>query len=183
MNRVFKALALPFLMMVSTSCYSTQADVRVSAIEQDPLVAQERCVQEWRDVLAEWEADGGNATTLQGVRMQLKKAQTLRIAKLVRQAWKLQGSKPLRWTGQWPIDNEIRKRVNSTIDAAAEGVVSVECQQTGVFILPPLLGEEVVSGRTESPLHNLDVSAVDANRGDTTRIGQWIFFWLLAGER
>ncbi|MEG3791196.1 hypothetical protein V1318_13790 [Lysobacter sp. CCNWLW3] len=97
---------------------------------------------------------------------------------MAHQAWKLQSGKHAEWTGEWPIDNEVRESVASVIDAAATGVVAADCQRTAIFILPSLLGEEVASGRDRSPLRDLDVSAVDATRSDTTRIGQWIFFAL-----
>lgn len=141
-------------------------------------MAQGKCVDEWRDILAEWESHGGRATTLKAVRTEFERAKSLRISRMAHQAWKLQSGKHAEWTGQWPIDNEVRESVASVIDAAATGVVAADCQRTAIFILPSLLGEEVASGRDRSPLRDLDVSAVDATRSDTTRIGQWIFFAL-----
>lgn len=173
--------------VTAVSCSGTpdQVDAAVHA-EDDALSTQMQCVQEWRQMIGEWEdSSSRSATSLTEVREELKRGATLRVAKLAQNAWRLQaqeGRLNSRQIGEWPVPESVKRSVISAMDDAAEGVVSRGCQQTAVFVLPLLLGEEVASERPTSPLRNVDVSQVDPTRTETSRIGHWLFYWLLIAE-
>lgn len=166
--------------LLGTSCAAQRVELREGR-EHVPAQPEMRCVQEWRDVFQQWEPHGSQPATIRGLRSELQR-QNHKFAKLVRQARDLQKGQNLGWNGQWPVPKAVIQSVDSTIDAAAIGVVSADCEGSGVYLLAPLLGEEVVSERTSSQLYNLDVSVVDPSRSDTTQIGRWLYYWLLAGD-
>lgn len=177
-----KVSGLLLCALLGTSCSAIQPSEPLAISEQVSVPPQDECVQEWRDVLEQWEPHGSQPEALRVVRGELLRARSHKFARLVQQARDLQANRHLAWTGQWPVPEPVIQSVDSIVDAAAVGVVSAACESSGSYLLPLLLGEEVASERKSSQLYKLDVSAVDPSRSDPTQIGRWLFYWLLAGD-
>ena len=159
--------------------------VRDQTSSQNRNLPDMTCVEEWRNVLEEWEATSPIARESLGeIQKDLLDRPSLKLAKFLRTSWSLQDPKiprRHRLTREgWPVADEWSRSLIATLPAAANGIVSKKCERSAPYVLPALLGEEVVSQRPSSPLREVDVSRVDATRKDATLIGNWLFIWLIS---